>query len=157
MYGKEIGFVVAIVGAGLLPAYGQDADGIAKANRNEIVRVTSALESGSGARAKLSDAAFLAQAKSAVSQGMKDPDSAQFRAVRIKRAGNIRYICGEINAKNSYGGYVGYSRFLSDGDQVTVMDGEDSTFVLELMLFGQVRSGAARSTPNPAISALCAR
>ena len=42
---------------------------------------------------------------------LKDPDSAKFRNVRIVTYLNGAVVCGEINAKNSYGGYVGFRRF----------------------------------------------
>ena len=47
-------------------------------------------------------------AKEAVKLKLKDPDSAQFRNVRTVRVG---LVCGEVNAKNSMGGYVGYTAF----------------------------------------------
>lgn len=44
-----------------------------------------------------------------VKNSLKDPDSALFR--------DQSWTCGEVNAKNSFGGYVGYRKFavLSDG------------------------------------------
>ncbi len=56
---------------------------------------------------------------------LKDPESAQIRSLqyfaryRVFKDG-LRVpvehkICGEINAKNSFGGYVGYRRFLASG------------------------------------------
>lgn len=44
----------------------------------------------------------------AVKAQLKDADSAKFRG--IKRKGAFSY-CGWVNAKNSYGGYTGYSVF----------------------------------------------
>lgn len=46
---------------------------------------------------------------------MKDPSSTQFRrlqAVTLKD-GTVR-VCGEVNAKNSFGGYNGFSPFVGD-------------------------------------------
>ena len=42
---------------------------------------------------------------------MKDPGSVQFRNVRLVSHPNGKLICGEINAKNTYGGYVGFRLF----------------------------------------------
>lgn len=39
-----------------------------------------------------------------------DPDSALFRDVRQSERHDF-VICGEVNAKNRYGGYVGYKKF----------------------------------------------
>ncbi len=46
-------------------------------------------------------------AKLAVKRDLSDPESAQFR--NIKNVGT--HICGEVNAKNRFGGYTGYRRF----------------------------------------------
>jgi hypothetical protein len=59
-------------------------------------------------------------------ESLKDPDSASFRALQLYR---IRYkksdgtflsggeytLCGEVNARNSLGGYVGFNPFISMG------------------------------------------
>ena len=46
---------------------------------------------------------------SLVAKDLKDPSSAQVRALRRnKRDGGY---CGEVSAKNSYGDYVGYAPF----------------------------------------------
>lgn len=55
---------------------------------------------------------------------MKDPRSAEFRDLKRCGAGDI--IEGEVNAKNSYGAYSGYQRFIVDGDQV-YLAGSEST------------------------------
>jgi len=45
---------------------------------------------------------------------LKDPSSVQYKNVGIitKKAGT-KTVCGEFNAKNSYGGYVGFKYFLA--------------------------------------------
>jgi len=61
----------------------------------------------------------LAVAKDAVAYLMKDPGSAQFRNVRaMDRAGSVS-VCGEVNAKNSYGGYGGFNPFTVYFDPAT--------------------------------------
>lgn len=45
-----------------------------------------------------------------------DPDSAKFRDIRIgiganAEEGGFQVICGEVNSKNSFGGYVGFRGF----------------------------------------------
>lgn len=52
----------------------------------------------------------LPKARLVVSGHMKDPASAQFRNDWLV---NFDWHCGEINSKNSMGGYVGYTRFIS--------------------------------------------
>src|SRR5690606_1839783 len=44
-------------------------------------------------------------ARELVTANLKDPDSAKFR--------NQKGVCGEVNAKNSFGGYAGFVRFIA--------------------------------------------
>jgi hypothetical protein len=53
-----------------------------------------------------------------VSATLKDPDSARFR--------NQQGICGEANAKNSFGGYVGFQRFIMLRAGSALFETEDS-------------------------------
>ena len=41
---------------------------------------------------------------------LKDPDSAKFRDVRL--FSHLGAICGSVNARNSMGGYVGFTKFV---------------------------------------------
>ena len=72
-----------------------------------------------------------ATAKQAVLQQLKDPDSAQFRDVFtspvLNKDGAPLAICGEVNAKNSYGGYTGFQKFyyLPGGQATIVSDSDD--------------------------------
>jgi len=54
------------------------------------------------------DVQVIATAQSLVKGRLKDPDSAQFRNVRRLPDGDI---CGEVNSKNGFGGYVGFQHF----------------------------------------------
>lgn len=36
------------------------------------------------------------------------------------------FACGEVNAKNSFGGYVGFKRFISIGDTTIVFFDDDT-------------------------------
>ncbi len=44
---------------------------------------------------------------------LKDPDSAQFRNVRVVDVEEGILVCGEVNGKNSYGKYAGFVLFIS--------------------------------------------
>ena len=72
---------------------------------------------------KLSSSQF-ASVKKAVSAGMKDPDSARFGNYVAFRAteqnGTVfDVVCGYVNGKNSYGGYVGMTPYISTGKNKT--------------------------------------
>lgn len=64
----------------------------------------------------------IAAAQEAVKKGLKDPDSAKFQNLRITDYDGGKVVCGEINAKNSYGGYVGYKRFVAGTSAAIVYD-----------------------------------
>lgn len=51
------------------------------------------------------------EATKAVQDRLSDPESAQFRKVTSYR-GNV--VCGEVNAKNKLGGYIGFRFFVYD-------------------------------------------
>lgn len=61
--------------------------------------------------------------KDAIRAKLKDPDSAQFRNVQFYSA-VAPVTCGEVNAKNGFGGFSGYERFIAGGDVITVLESE---------------------------------
>lgn len=52
---------------------------------------------------------------------LKDPGSAQFRSMELKAGGTV--LCGEINAKNSFGGYVGFRPFVTTSSATVIWNG----------------------------------
>lgn len=55
----------------------------------------------------------IVNAEEAMRSKLRDPGSAQFRNVERCGAGEI--VHGEVNGKNSYGAYTGFTKFYSDG------------------------------------------
>lgn len=55
------------------------------------------------------DSALKEQLMSALSKDLKDPMSVQFKDLRLGKDGTL---CGELNAKNAYGGYTGFKPFM---------------------------------------------
>ena len=49
---------------------------------------------------------------------LKDPLSAQFRSDSLFQQNKV--VCGEINAKNSLGGYVGFKRYIAKSGQYII-------------------------------------
>lgn len=70
-----------------------------------------ASELGALLKAGTPEAQAIEQAKDAVAYDLKDPASVQFRNLRLRDFQGGKLLCGEINAKNSYGAYVGYAPF----------------------------------------------
>jgi hypothetical protein len=71
------------------------------------------------------------KAKQKIADDLRDPDSAKFRKLFVSSFTNDKgvtyfYLCGEINAKNAMGGYVGYRNFAAY-DSGALMDlGQDT-------------------------------
>ena len=65
-------------------------------------------------------------AERAVRGELKNPDAAQFRDVRANYTEEFGVAaCGLVNAKNEFGGYQGYRRFVSSGKSV-ILEGRDN-------------------------------
>ena len=53
------------------------------------------------------------QLKDVVEYRLKDPESARYRNLNLHRVGQWPALCGEVNAKNSFGGYIGHKPFMA--------------------------------------------
>ena len=60
------------------------------------------------------DAGMRARAEAVVKVNIYDPDSAQFKDLIVIGTSDSpkRTVCGKVNAKNKFGGYVGYASFM---------------------------------------------
>src|SRR5262245_2823514 len=76
-----------------------------------------AAPSGPPPTAKISDQDLFKQARQAVTAAVRDPESAKFgpkfeRRVHATRSGEpYEIVCGQVNAKNGFGGYTGMKMF----------------------------------------------
>lgn len=66
------------------------------------------------------------QAKAAVSRTMKDPSSAEFRSLDIYSGSGV--VCGEVNAKNSFGAMAGFEGFVYDNGKVWLSSADGIEF-----------------------------
>jgi hypothetical protein len=71
----------------------------------------------------------LSRSRDAVLRQLRDPASAQFRNVAVVRAkqGLSWAFCGEVNAKNGFGGYTGFVPFYTVAESAYVL-GNDRIF-----------------------------
>lgn len=95
-------------------------------------------------RVKIEDPEFLEIIKNGVSKLMRDPESTQIRNVYSIIGVRSEFICGEVNGKNAYGGYAGFTHFYGmalSGNFVTIgIDSDDpvARIICELSFpFGQ--------------------
>lgn len=68
-------------------------------------------------------AAEIAATKAKIERRLKDPSSVQYRDVRAFVVGGRVAVCGEVNAKNSYGGYTGFEGFADWNGTLTLPGG----------------------------------
>lgn len=76
--------------------------------------------------------------KKQVKYSLKDPESARFRNLFLsvpQKEGMNPSTCGEVNARNSYGGYTGFRWFFMLKDEPLIWDDSDdsgsSNFLIE--------------------------
>jgi len=67
-----------------------------------------------------SEADLISAAKVAVANGLKDPQSAQFKNARLVAFQEGAVVCGEVNGKNSYGGYTGFKKFAATSEAALI-------------------------------------
>lgn len=80
--------------------------------------------------------AWIETSKDAVRDRLRDPESAQFRNVQFFAGSGVPIACGEVNAKNAFGSYRGFERFIAAGDV------EGTTFLESDMLSENEMSAA---------------
>lgn len=76
---------------------------------------------------------WIARGQHMVKQMLKDGGSAKFRNLRFVvgkvKGGEVPMTCGEVNSKNSLGGYKGFQRFMSGGTlETTFLEEQVSDF-----------------------------
>jgi len=72
------------------------------------------------------DDTVVAQAQADVAKTLRDPSSAQFREVIVRRATTgAQIVCGEVNGRNGYGGYAGFQEFIWHSGNVEMPTGPD--------------------------------
>jgi len=72
---------------------------------------------------------IIEKGKKALAEKLKDPDSAKFRNVRLVKYLDSAVICGEINGKNSYGGYVGFVDFVGGINNGTMRNRDKDQYI----------------------------
>lgn len=63
---------------------------------------------------------WIVMSRDAIRSRLRDPESAEFRNLRFYSGGSVPVVCGEVNAKNAFGGYTGYERFIASGDNTDI-------------------------------------
>lgn len=78
-------------------------------------------EAGSPYADKAQQQLWIVKSQEAITARLKDPDSVKFRNVGFYSGGSAPVACGEVNAKNGFGGYTGFERFIASGTKLAVL------------------------------------
>ena len=74
---------------------------------------------------------LVGQTKKNVKDLLKDPESAQFRNIKVViNTEGRKSVCGQVNAKNSYGGYTGFQSFYAKSNDKIVYLNDDVNYQL---------------------------
>ncbi|MND45337.1 hypothetical protein D3C80_361940 [compost metagenome] len=69
---------------------------------------------------QIRQSAFVTEAQTKLTSELIDPASAQFANLRIANVDGRDILCGDVNGRNRFGGYVGFTAFTvvrnADGD-----------------------------------------
>lgn len=68
--------------------------------------------------------AWIEVGKNKIKDTLKDAESAKFQNVHFYSGGGVPVVCGEVNARNSFGGYNGFERFVAAGDQIAALESQ---------------------------------
>ena len=87
---------------------------------------------------------FVSKAKNQATKNLLDPSSAQFRNLEVRemigdKGKKHLNLCGEVNAKNRMGGYVGFKTFSAGVDSAKILEEDEPSFV---MMFHQFQCGS---------------
>lgn len=64
---------------------------------------------------ELRDSSYIVRQQDSIRSILKDPDSADFKNSFVSHQKGVPVVCGFVNAKNGFGGYGGFERFISGG------------------------------------------
>lgn len=104
--------------------YNNEASAIIEADNRKIATALEEARKENKRTEETKSQVWVANGREAVEYKLKDARSAEFRNLYFSNKGGVPVSCGEVNSKNSFGGYVGFQRFISGGSS-------DTTFLEE--------------------------
>ena len=116
------GVVVALSGCGVVGPAARYHDAVSTVRYESMTLTLQMSQNGAKFLQSGTSDQAIESAKKSVASSLKDPTSAQFRNVRLVPYVNGKVVCGEVNGKNSYGGYSGFTAFVSGINQSSLYD-----------------------------------
>lgn len=91
-------------------------------------------------------------AKETVKNRLRDPESAEFRNLTTISTGQTeRVVCGEVNARNGFGGFVGFTKFVV----IFTQSGDSARRSPALLASDRIAPGATSGASADAIELAC--
>jgi hypothetical protein len=122
-----------------------------KINRTQIELAARGIRDNS-----VPSASLISDAEKAVAEPMFDPAAVTFRNVGVRTFAGKPYICGQFNAKNRLGGYVGYQDFLYGGKGTLVENGDTSSKYYQDLMIANYGVANEQIRQDAAIQFFCA-
>jgi hypothetical protein len=105
-------FVLSLGACATPGARNTDDDAVAYVREKAMNLIAVSIEVGKMLAPNGPDSRLIEEMKGFLVKKLKDPDSALFRNIKVVSRPEGKLVCGEMNAKNSLGGYVGYKPFI---------------------------------------------
>lgn len=117
---------IALIAFGVIIVAGALGDHPAPSQQARSTEPNVTASSSGGTLTESNQSLFIVAAQEGIERKLKDPSSAKFRSVfyNYNEANRTHVACGMVNAKNSFGAYKGFERFVSDGRQVHVLESD---------------------------------
>ena len=116
---------IALVGCAARPAGPSRLEQLQTLSRQQVASMARSNLNALRSNPKLD---LIVEAQVIVASGLKDPMSPQWRSLRLVRTPDGPVVCGQVNGKNSYGGYVGFKRFVGGVDNSVIEQQQDARF-----------------------------
>jgi hypothetical protein len=110
--------LICLASCGGTPVHWGDTEAakIAQKDAEAKYSAASSCNSNSAFAVRSEDAIVVEDAKKRVLNSLKDPASAQFQCVIVNHVTQPT-VCGEVNARNGYGGYSGFTQFVVNANR----------------------------------------
>lgn len=126
---SRIGCAVIVVGMIAMVSFCTPDDNASTGEGGSDQAAQSATEDGANeAPDRSTQHNIVIMSRDGVRARLRDPDSAEFRNVGYYSGGpEGAAVCGEVNAKNGFGGFTGFERFVAMGPETAFLESEVAT------------------------------
>jgi hypothetical protein len=110
-----VGVLVTLIGIGVGVLFGKIGTRAQRTTAATTERATVSTPRSTPAPidSEVQEANYIAATQDYVRDRLRDADGAKFRKMYVSRAAGPPMVCGEVNAKNGFGGYSGWQRFIA--------------------------------------------